>query len=118
MKLTKKLGALRGHIKDGIESADIAFLLLRISIFWGGIGWLFFSEISDQIFKHVSSLFAYFAVYCSLIYVWLFLLPQKKKTIYGIVLVFDLLYASLLVRVTGGFDSSFFNGFYLITALY
>ncbi len=118
MKLTEKLSALRGKVKAGIESADIAFLLLRISIFWGGIGWLFFSEISDQTFQHVSSIFTFFALYSLLIYVWLFLLPQKKKIIYGVALVFDLLYASLLVRVTGGFESSFFNGFYLITALY
>lgn len=112
------LSALREKIKTDIESADIAFLLLRIAIFWGGIGWLFFSEIPEQTFRHVSVIFAFFAVYCLFIYLWLFLLPQKKKVIYSFALFFDLLYASLLVRVTGGFESSFFNGFYLITALY
>jgi signal transduction histidine kinase len=101
-----------------VEIADIAFIVLRIIIFCGGIGWLYFSEISESTFSNVSSIFVYFVLYSIFIYLWLFLCPQKKKFIYGFSLCFDLLYASLLVRVTGGFSSSFFNGFYLITALY
>jgi signal transduction histidine kinase len=101
-----------------LEIADIAFVILRIIIFCGGLGWLYFSEISENTFSDVSSIFIYFAIYSIFIYIWLFLSPEKKKFIYGFSLCFDLLYATLLVRVTGGFSSSFFNGFYLITALY
>ena len=100
------------------EIADAAFVILRIIIFCGGLGWLYFSEISENTFSNVSSIFIYFAIYSIFIYIWLFLSPEKKKFIYGFSLCFDLLYATLLVRVTGGFSSSFFNGFYLITALY
>ncbi len=106
------------RIKAYIEAVDIAFVTLRIILFCGGIGWLIFSDISPATFADVSRVFMFFAVYSIFIYVWLFLSPQRKKHIYGAALFFDLLYASLLVSVTGGFDSSFLNGFYLITALY
>jgi len=105
-------------VRSGAEISDVAFVVLRIVIFAGGIGWLVFSNISPDTFRHISAIFLYFALYSILIYCWLFLFPEKKKIIYGVSLLFDLLYASLLVRVTGGFESSFFNGFYLITALY
>jgi signal transduction histidine kinase len=105
-------------VKSGAEISDVAFIVLRIVIFAGGIGWLIFSNLSPDTFKHISGIFLYFAIYSLLIYFWLFISPGNKKIIYGVSLLFDLLYASLLVRVTGGFESSFINGFYLITALY
>jgi signal transduction histidine kinase len=105
-------------VKSGAEISDVAFVVLRIVIFAGGIGWIVFSNLPPDTFKHISGIFLYFAIYSLLIYFWLFIAPEKKKIIYGVSLLFDLLYASLLVRVTGGFESSFFNAFYLITALY
>ncbi|MBI5408803.1 MAG: sensor histidine kinase [Nitrospirae bacterium] len=104
--------------KPNIEAVDKAFVYLRIILFCGGMGWLLFSDISQTTFDHVSAVFAYFAVYSVFLYTWLFISPHKKKVVYGAALIFDLLYASLLVRVTGGFVSPFFNSFYLITALY
>ncbi len=105
-------------VKANTEVVDIAFVSLRIIIFFGGMGWLTFSDISAATFKHISIIFIYFAAYSLSVYTWLILSPQKKKTIYGAALFFDLLYASLLVKATGGFASAFFNGYYLITALY
>ncbi len=107
-----------GRIKSNLEMADLAFVYLRITIFCGGIGWLVFSDISQTTFENVRSVFTYFGAYSILLYVWLFIAPHRKKSVYIVALFFDLLYATLLVRVTGGFDSSFFNGFYLISALY
>ncbi len=105
-------------LKANIEVVDIAFVVLRIILFCGGIGWLVFSDISQETFKSVNRVFIFFAAYSLFIYGWLFLNPVSKKSIYRAALFFDLVYASLLVGVTGGFDSSFLNGFYLITALY
>jgi signal transduction histidine kinase len=118
MSIAERLRALWDRCRPNIEVADIAFVCLRVIIFFGGLGWLIFSEIPDYTFRYVSNIFAYFAVYSLAIYLWLFLSPEKKNLIYGFALCFDLSYASLLVKVTGGFESSFFNGFYLITALY
>ncbi|RJQ16662.1 MAG: sensor histidine kinase [Nitrospiraceae bacterium] len=114
----KKLKTIWDETSPHIEAADSAFVFLRVIIFCGGIGWLLFSEISRETFENVSSIFIYFAIYSIFIYLWLFIAPQRKKIAYVAALVFDLLFTSLLVRVTGGFESSFFNGFYLITALY
>jgi signal transduction histidine kinase len=118
MRLNEKIKSQWKVIKGNIEIADIAFVVLRIIIFCGGIGWLLLSDISPKTFIRVTIIFLYFTIYSVLIYIWLVLSPQKKIRIYGFALFFDLLYASLLVRVTGGFNSSFFNGYYLITALY
>jgi signal transduction histidine kinase len=114
---SEKLKVQWEKAKACIEIADIAFVCLRISIFCGGIGWLLFTDISDKSFEHVNNIFTYFAVYSIVLYLWLFLAPVSKKLIYGFALLFDLSYAPLLVWATGGVESSFFNGFYLITAL-
>ncbi|MCK5503560.1 MAG: hypothetical protein KAJ10_00255, partial [Thermodesulfovibrionia bacterium] len=114
----EKLKVQWEKVKSCVEIADIAFICLRIILFCGGIGWLLFTDISDKTFGYVGNIFAYFAVYSIVLYLWLFLAPLRKKLIYGFALLSDLLYASLLVWATGGFESSFFTGFYLITALY
>ena len=118
MKVNENIISHWEKIKGNIEIADIAFAFLRVTIFCGGLGWLLFSDISPKTLNLVSSIFVYFLAYSVLIYVWLLLSPQRKRTIYVFALAFDLLYATLLVKVTGGFNSSFFNGFYFITALY
>ena len=105
-------------VKTNVEIADVAFLSIRIIIFFGGLGWLIFSDISPETFRYVSSTITYFVIYSVIIYIWLFSSPQKKRIIYGFTLFFDILFATMLVRVTGGFDSSFFIAFYLVTALY
>jgi len=106
------------RVSADFDIADIAFLILRLVIFIGGVGWLIFTDIPFNIFQYSAGLFAYFAVYSFIIFLFLFIVPSKKKFIYNISLFFDLLFVTLLVRVTGGFMSSFFTGFYLITALY
>jgi signal transduction histidine kinase len=118
LSLLDKISYHWEKVREDVEIADVAFIVLRIIIFAGGLGWLIFTDLPIQTFEYVSAIFAYFAVYSLLIFLWLFISPAKKRRIYGVSLVFDLLYITLLVRVTGGFQSSFFNGFYLITALY
>ncbi len=118
MKFVERIKKQSGTVRSNTEIADIAFVFLRVIFFCGGLGWLVFSDISPTTFRLVSAAFAFFVVYSIFVYVWMLISPQKKKIIYGFALVFDMLYASLLVNVTGGFDSYFFDGYYLITALY
>ncbi|MEN8263739.1 MAG: ATP-binding protein [Nitrospirota bacterium] len=114
----KKLKTQWDKFKSFIDIADIAFIVLRFIILCGGIGWLLFAGISQKTFGDVSNLFISFFVYSVLIYLWLFLSPEKKRIIHVFLLFFDFLFTSLLVRLTGGFDSHFLNGFYIMTALY
>lgn len=105
-------------VKTHMESADVAFVFLRTIILWGVAGWLVFSHVSHKTIGYVSGLIIFFVIYSVFIYLLLFFLPEKKRTIYGFSLFFDFLFTLLLVRATGGFESSFSNGFYLMTALY
>lgn len=106
------------RVKPHIAVSDIAFIFLRLIILCGGIGWLIFSSIPQETFTDVSRLFIYFSIYSFLIYLWLFLAPEKKRSIHVFFLVFDFLFTMQLVRLTGGFESHFLIGFYLMTALY
>jgi hypothetical protein len=100
------------------ETPDIAFVFLRIIILWGVVGWLLFSPVSRETVGYVSSLVILFVIYSIFIYLFLFFLPEKKRTIYQLFLFFDFLFTTLLIKATGGFESPFSNGFYLMTALY
>lgn len=117
-QLYKKLRAGAANISTYIETTDIAFFCLRLIIFCGGMGWLYFSNFPPAELKKVANVFYFFIAYSFFIYLFFFRSPHRKRRIYSFALVFDLVYASLLVSVTGGFESSFFNGFYLITAIY
>ncbi|MBI4698812.1 MAG: sensor histidine kinase, partial [Nitrospirae bacterium] len=116
--LNERLRSRWRTFKTEIEIAEIAFLLLRIIILWGGAGWLVFSDISSESFQDVSNLLLFSVVYSVVIFLLLFFFTEKEKLIYGLFLFFDFLFVSLLVRVTGGFESPFLSGFYLLTALY
>ena len=118
MNLHEKLKTQAETVRSYVEIADVAFISLRVIIFCGGLGWLLFSHLPSAALDKVSNVYYYFIAYSFLIYILLFLYPRRKKRIYGFALLFDLVYASLLVSVTGGFASSFFTGFYLITAIY
>lgn len=106
------------RVKALAEYADIAFVILRAVILWGVAGWLAFSHVSRETFGYVISLITFFIIYSIFVYIMLYFLPEKKRVIYGFSLFFDFLFTSLLVSATGGFESSFLNGFYLMTALY
>ncbi|GBE35130.1 sporulation kinase E [bacterium BMS3Bbin06] len=106
------------RIKRETEIADLGFLILRVIALVGGYGWLVFSNIPEENIGVFSLILKYFIAYCFLIYLFLFLNFRKKRFIYVLSLVFDLSFVYLLIRYTGGFDSSFFLGFYLLTALH
>lgn len=105
-------------VRSRMDQADRAFLILRAVILWGGGGWLMFTDVSRGTLGYIISLLVFFVIYSVFIYILLFFLPGRKRTIYGCSLFFDFLFTSLLVKATGGFASPFSNGFYLMTALY
>ena len=105
-------------VKTNIEIADIAFVILRIVVLVGGCAWIIFSDISEETVRYISGLFIYFTIGSVCIFISLFLFPHKEKIIYAFSLFFDLSFVTLLVNMTGGFESPFSNGFYLMTALY
>jgi hypothetical protein len=105
-------------VKANIEYADIAFVFLRVIVLWGVAGWLIFSPVPRETAGYVASLIVFFIIYSIFIYILLFFVPERKKIVYKFSLFFDFLFTTLLVKTTGGFESAFSNGFYLMTALY
>ena len=105
-------------VKAHIDYADIAFVIIRALILWGLAGWLAFSPVPNETIGYVISLIIFFVVYSMFVYIFLVYLIQKKRIIYKLSLFFDFLFTLLLVRATGGFESAFSNGFYLMTGLY
>jgi signal transduction histidine kinase len=115
------VGTLAGRwsaIRDRIEIADVGFLLLRITALAGNVGWLLFVGMSAEAARAFLRTSLYFIAYNLVLYLLLFLAFERKKVLYGIFLVIDLSYVSLLVAHSGGFDSSFFIGYYLLAALH
>ncbi len=112
--LERQCGAMRREI----ELADIGFLLLRVVTLPGVFVWLFLEHESLEKLGIYYRIAAYFAAYGLLLYLLLFLRPARKKTVYSLSLVFDLSFVYLLIVNSGGYDSSFFVGFYLLTALH
>lgn len=105
-------------VKSNIEYADIAFVCLRVIILWGVAAWLIFSHVPGETVGYVTSLIVFFIVYSIFLYSLLFFLADRKRIIYELSLFFDFLFTTLLIKTTGGFESAFSNGFYLMTALY
>ncbi len=106
------------EIRKEAEIADLGFLILRVVVLAGGYGWLMFTNMPQEHTSKVSSILKYFISYCSLIYLLLFIDFSRKRITYVLSLLFDLSFVYLLIKYSGGFGSSFFIGFYLLTALH
>ncbi len=112
--LRTRLDAMRREA----DLADIGFFLLRIVTLPGILAWLFLDRESPERLAVYWRIAAYFAAYGFLLYLLLFLRPARKNAVYSLSLPFDLSFVYLLVVNSGGYESSFFAGFYLLTALH
>jgi signal transduction histidine kinase len=119
MSAAEPLESRWSAIRDRTEIADVGFLLLRVAALAGNFGWLFFGGLPAESARAFLWISLYFIAYNLILYTLLFFLaPARKRILYAVSLVFDLFYVSLLVAESGGFDSSFFIGYYLLAALH
>ena len=105
-------------VRSGLEIADIGFLALRGIALAGTVGWFLLApgpRDSTSIFLWIAG---FFLAYCASGYALLFFRFDRKRDIYRILLLFDLAFVYLLIVHSGGYASSFFLGFYLLTALH
>lgn len=105
-------------VRSNIEIADIGFFVLRIVALAGTVAWLLVARVPGETVQTFLRIASFFLVYCLLIYAVLFLRFDRKREIYRFSLLPDLAFVCLLVVHSGGFASSFFIGFYLLTALH
>jgi signal transduction histidine kinase len=105
-------------VRSGFEIADIGFFALRVIALAGTVGWLLVAPVPRETVLSFLWIAVFFLSYCILGYALLFFRFDRKRDIYRIFLLFDLAFVFLLIVHSGGFASSFFVGFYLLTALH
>lgn len=105
-------------VRSGFEVADIGFFVLRIVALSGTVGWLLVAPVPRETVSTFLWIAGFFLTYCVLVYTLLFFRFDRKRAIYRLFLLFDLAFVYLLIVNSGGFASSFFIGFYLLTALH
>ncbi|NJD61324.1 MAG: sensor histidine kinase [Deltaproteobacteria bacterium] len=119
MSAAEPLESRWSTIRDRTEIADVGFFLLRVTALAGNFGWLLITELSAERARTFHWIILYFIAYNLVLYLLLIsIAPARKRILYAVSLVFDLSYVSLLVAESGGFDSSFFIGYYLLSALH
>jgi signal transduction histidine kinase len=112
------LKARYDSVRSGFEIADIGFLFLRIIALSGTVGWILVAPVPRETVSTFVRIAGFFLAYCVSVYALLFFRFDRKRDIYRIFLLFDFAFVYLLVANSGGFASSFFIGFYLLTALH
>jgi signal transduction histidine kinase len=112
------LKARYDSVRSGFEIADIGFFVLRIIALSGTVGWLLVAPVPRETVSTFLWIAGFFLSYCVLVYTLLFFRFDRKRDIYRLFLLFDLAFVYLLIVNSGGFASSFFIGFYLLTALH
>ncbi len=105
-------------VRSGLEIADIGFFVLRLIALAGTVGWLLVAPVPRETVSTFLRIAGFFLSYCVLGYALLFFRFDSKRDIYRLLLLFDLAFVYLLIVNSGGFASSFFIGFYLLTALH
>ena len=105
-------------VRSGFEIADVGFFVLRIIALAGTVGWLLVAPVPRETVSTFLWIAGFFFSYCLLVYTLLFFRFDRKRDIYRLFLLFDLAFVYLLIVYSGGFSSSFFIGFYLLTALH
>jgi len=115
------MSTLKGRyesFRSGFEIADIGFFVLRLIALAGTVGWLLVAPVPRETVSSFLWIAGFFLSYCVLGYALLFFRFDRKRDTYRLFLLFDLAFVYLLIANSGGFASSFFIGFYLLTALH
>lgn len=97
---------------------DITFAFLRVLTIGGGLFWIYFSPLHPEDKKTLLSIFIFFCVYSSILYLLIFLFPGKIRELYFGALFLDLIFIFFLIEKTGGMNSNFYLAFYLLIALH
>ncbi len=97
---------------------DNLFLGLRLVVLAGGLGWLYFVPLSHAIKLRALTVFLFYSLYVSVLYITIFYNLERIRFFYLVGMLFDLLFIFLLLMLTGGAASSFFIAFYILVALH
>jgi signal transduction histidine kinase len=103
---------------EPFNSVDRWFAALRMLVILGGFTWLCVAPLTAQNRILLLYNFLFFCIYSIGLYTLIFRYPSHLSKLYLLALFLDLIFLYWLVHYTGGFESDFFLGFFLLIALH
>lgn len=101
-----------------VNATDVAFSIVRLSAFLGGLGWIAYHPLASNIRSYLYFLIFGFFFYSSVLYYLVFRFPGRAHRIYFIEFILDLALLSFMLPITGGLNSAFAYGLLLAAALH
>jgi signal transduction histidine kinase len=101
-----------------IDPTDFAFALVKLLAVFGALIWGLYHPMSpnDKLFFLI--LLGTYFVYNLVLYLCVFKFADKAPKIYFFELIVDLIFLSIIVPMTGGLNSTFTLGFFLLAAVH
>jgi hypothetical protein len=96
--------------RSGIEIADIGFFLLRIVALAGVVAWILVAPVSQETVSTFLGISIFFVSYGLLIYTLLFFRLDRKKEIYRLSFLFDLVFSTSWSSIRAGSQADFSSG--------
>ncbi|MBL7224238.1 MAG: hypothetical protein ISS72_10315 [Candidatus Brocadiae bacterium] len=105
-------------VRSRLSSVDVGFGLLRLIVAVGALAWLLFAPVPPSSRRFLAWLFVGFSLYSGALYVALLREGMSARRLYLVALVLDASCLFGVLRLTGGVQSDFLLGFYLMVALH
>jgi signal transduction histidine kinase len=101
-----------------LDPTDFAFSLVKLLAAFGALIWGLYHPMppNDKIFFFV--LLALFFIYTLVLYLCVFKFADQAASLYLFELIIDLTFLSFIIPITGGFNSTFTLGFFLLAAIH
>lgn len=101
-----------------LNPTDFTFSLVKLLAVLGGLIWGLYHPMSpsDKIFFFI--LVVIFFVYTVVLYLCVFRFSNQASSLYLFELIIDLIFLSFIMPITGGFNSTFTLGFFLLAAVH
>ena len=106
------------RIRTALTTTDAVFAVIRVLAFFGGLIWVAYQPSTPKEKTSFNFLLILFFIYLLTLYLVIFVYPEKIRKIYLGALFFELGFLFLVLPRTGGLNSSFAFGFYLVAAVY
>ncbi|MDD5269825.1 MAG: ATP-binding protein [Candidatus Omnitrophica bacterium] len=102
--------------KAGINPTDFGFSIVKLAAAIGALIWGIYHPFSAHDRVVFLWLIAAFFAYNFVIYLSIFRLPDRASKIYLVEFLLDLTFLAIVVPITGGLNSTFTLGYFLIAA--
>lgn len=101
-----------------IDPTDFAFALVKLLAVFGALIWVSYHPMTPNDKLLFLILLGVYFVYNLVLYLCVFKFSDKAPKIYFLELLIDLIFLSMIVPSTGGLNSTFTLGFFLLAAIH